>query len=221
MTKEIAYWDHRAEELKAQEQAGKVNARLNSEMARRRADELQGRLQRRLAELEQEKRLAPQPPLVIGGALIVPRGLLVRLDERLETAAGLFGKEGRSAIEREAMRAVMERERQMGFEPVDVSAARLGWDIESRLPKRGKLRFIEVKGRLAGAKTITVSKNEILAALNKPQDYFLAVVEVEWQNGEAHAVQVHYLKCPFRKEPDFAVTSVNYDLQELLTEAVA
>ncbi len=221
LTKEIAYWDHRAEELKAQEQAGKVNARLNSEMARRRADELQGRLQRRLAELEQEKRLAPQPPLVIGGALIVPRGLLVRLDERLETAAGLFGKEGRSAIEREAMRAVMERERQMGFEPVDVSAARLGWDIESRLPKRGKLRFIEVKGRLAGAKTITVSKNEILAALNKPQDYFLAVVEVEWQNGEAHAVQVHYLKCPFRKEPDFAVTSVNYDLQELLTEAVA
>ena len=59
LTKEIAYWDHRAEELKAQEQAGKINARLNSVKARRRADELQARLTWRLRELEQEKQLAP------------------------------------------------------------------------------------------------------------------------------------------------------------------
>ena len=30
LTKEITYWDHRAEQLKAQEQAGKTGARLNS-----------------------------------------------------------------------------------------------------------------------------------------------------------------------------------------------
>ena len=30
LTKEITYWDHRAEQLKLQEQAGKPNARLNS-----------------------------------------------------------------------------------------------------------------------------------------------------------------------------------------------
>ena len=33
LTKEIAYWDHRAEELKLQERAGKPNARLNSNTA--------------------------------------------------------------------------------------------------------------------------------------------------------------------------------------------
>ncbi|MEZ5434060.1 MAG: hypothetical protein R3F31_23410 [Verrucomicrobiales bacterium] len=38
LTKEINYWDHRAEELKLQEQAGKANARLNSNEARKRAD---------------------------------------------------------------------------------------------------------------------------------------------------------------------------------------
>ncbi|MDW8215785.1 MAG: RNA helicase, partial [Roseiflexaceae bacterium] len=49
LTKEIAYWDHRAEELKLQERAGKPAAQLNSHEARRRADELQARLERRMA----------------------------------------------------------------------------------------------------------------------------------------------------------------------------
>ena len=49
LTKEINYWDHRAEELKLQEQAGKTGARLNSGEARKRADMLQARLRKRLA----------------------------------------------------------------------------------------------------------------------------------------------------------------------------
>ena len=54
LTKEITYWDHRAEQLKLQEQAGKPNARLNSGEARKRADVLQARLQKRLEELKLE-----------------------------------------------------------------------------------------------------------------------------------------------------------------------
>ena len=46
LTKEITYWDHRAEELKLQERAGRPNARLNSDEARKRADLLQSRLQK-------------------------------------------------------------------------------------------------------------------------------------------------------------------------------
>ncbi len=46
LTKEINYWDHRATTLKDQELAGQVNARLNSEKARERADDLTGRLQK-------------------------------------------------------------------------------------------------------------------------------------------------------------------------------
>jgi hypothetical protein len=189
LTKEIAYWDHRAEELKAQEQAGRINARLNSEMARRRADDLQGRLQRRLAELDKERRIAPQAPLVIGGALVIPAGLLARLEGKSEEIAGSIRQRKQDAVEKAAMQAVMEREYGLGYKPVDVSAARLGWDIESHIPGSGKLRFIEVKGRVEGATTITVSKNEILAGLNKPDDFILAIVEVEIRDGRAEGRQ--------------------------------
>ena len=44
LAKEISYWDHQAARLSEQEAAGKPNARLNAQEARRRADDLQGRL---------------------------------------------------------------------------------------------------------------------------------------------------------------------------------
>lgn len=212
LTKEIAYWDHRAEELKAQEQAGKVNARLNSANARRRADELQARLTQRLRELEQEKQLAPLPPVVTGGALVIPAGLLAALKGETQPEPGLFAG-GTGAVEQMAMLAVMEQEIKMGYEPKDVSAEKCGYDIESRIPGTGKLRFIEVKGRVAGARTVTVTKNEILTALNKPEDYILAVVTVE--NGRVAGIV--YISEPFTQQPDFAATSVNYNLNELLS----
>ena len=74
LTKEITYWDHRAEILKAQEQAGKPNARLNSDEARKRADSLQARLEKRMDELKLERQLAPLPPVILGGLLVVPAG---------------------------------------------------------------------------------------------------------------------------------------------------
>jgi hypothetical protein len=224
LTKEIAYWDHRAEELKAQEQAGRRNARLNSEMARRRADELQGRLQRRLEGLEQERRLSPLPPVVLGGAVIIPTGLLAVVDsEAGEDETEMLFARHRDLIEQTAMQAVMAEERRRGFTPRDVSKAKVGWDVESEIPAEpGRLRFIEVKGRITRAKTVTVSKNEILAALNKPNDFFLAIVEVSVKAGNAPgatAVAVSYVRQPFQREPDFGVTSVNYDLESLVTRA--
>ena len=47
-------------------------------------------------------------------------------------------------------RSVMEIERSLGFEPTDREFEQLGYDIESRVPGTGKLRFIEVKGRVTG-----------------------------------------------------------------------
>ncbi len=87
----------------------------------------------------------------------------------------------------------------------------MGYDIESRDPKTGRLRFIEVKGRVAGADTITVTRNEILTALNKPEDFILALVV--FQEDGSH--QVRYVRRPFNREPDFGVTSVNYSFAEL------
>jgi SNF2 family DNA or RNA helicase len=79
LTTEISYWDNRAAQLKAQEAAGKPNARLNSQLARSRAEELLSRLERRMAELAQERKLSPLPPIVVGCALVTPQGLLNRL----------------------------------------------------------------------------------------------------------------------------------------------
>ncbi|HQL95750.1 MAG TPA: helicase-related protein, partial [Candidatus Hydrogenedentes bacterium] len=67
LQKEINHWDHRAAQLKAQEQAGKTNARINWQEARRRADVLQERLKRRLAELEKERFISALSPVVLGG----------------------------------------------------------------------------------------------------------------------------------------------------------
>jgi hypothetical protein len=96
-----------------------------------------------------------------------------------------------------------------------VSAERCGYDIESRVPAGGRLRFIEVKGRHKDGKTITVTKNEILRALNKPDDFILAIVLV---NGDEVA-EPQYVRRPFQIEPDFGVTSVNYDVGELIARS--
>jgi hypothetical protein len=98
---------------------------------------------------------------------------------------------------------------------VDREYEKLGYDIESRNPRTSRLRFLEVKGRVAGAAIITVTKNEILYSLNKPEDFILAIVE--FLPDDAH--RVHYLRHPFQREPDFGVTSVNYDFTELLARA--
>ena len=76
LTKEINHWDHRAQQLRLQESAGQVNARLNSELAQRRADDLQARLQNRLHELDLEAQLSPLPPVVLGGAIVIPASRL-------------------------------------------------------------------------------------------------------------------------------------------------
>lgn len=215
LTKEIGYWDYRAAELKLQEQAGKPNARLNSQEARRRADELQARLQRRMEQLDLESQIAALPPVVLGGLVVVPLGLLRKLMGESVSAPGNTGET--QAVAARARSIVIEVERSLGFEPVDREREKLGYDIESRDPNTGKLRFIEVKGRVTGAETITVTRNEILYSLNKPDSFILAIVEFFPDNTH----RVHYLRRPFQREPDFGVTSVNYSFAELLARAEA
>jgi len=214
---EITYWDRRAEELRLKEEAGKPNVHLNSAKARQRADELQGRLADRLRTLGEEGNLSPLPPQILGVALVLPAGLLARLRGQAQASGktpAAFARETRE-VELIAMVAVMAAERELGFEPRDVSAARVGYDIESREPVTGRLRFIEVKGRVAGAATLTVTRNEILTAFNKPEDFVLALVEVE----EGKVRGTKYLRQPFQREPDFGVASVNYAWRGLWNRA--
>src|SRR5690606_8322226 len=104
----------------------------------------------------------------------------------------------RARIERIAMDAVCAAERALGHTPKDVSADKCGWDITSRPPmiddRLQDDRLIEVKGRARGATTITVTRNEILAALNKPEQFILAIVLVD---EDGHAEGPYYLQRPF------------------------
>ena len=171
LTKEFNHWDHRAEQLKLQEQAGKVGARLNSGEARRRADNLRARLQKRLEELRLEAQISPLPPVVLGGLLVIPKGLIDATRDRQEEAATAAGTTDKQAVAARARAIIMDVERSFGYEPTDRETEHLGYDIESRVPDTGKLRFIEVKGRDSGAATVTVTRNEILYSLNKPEDF--------------------------------------------------
>ena len=186
LTKEINWWDHRAEHLKMQEQAGRPNARLNSNEARKRADELQTRLARRLDELQKEKQISPLPPVVIGGLLVIPAGLLSQWTPLPNTplpGTPLSNPDPEGAARdtqaaaAKARGIIMETERGLGFLPTDVELEKRGYDIESRVPNTGRLRFLEVKGRITTADTVTVTKNEILYSLNNPENFILAIVE--------------------------------------------
>ncbi|MDR1857192.1 MAG: DUF3883 domain-containing protein [Desulfovibrio sp.] len=226
LTAEIQYWDFRAGELKRQEDAGKPNAKINSQLATQRAEKLAARLRRRTEELEQERQVFPRAPVVTAGAVVIPLGLLREImgvaDENGDSdgsAPESQDSAARREVELAAMRAVMTIERELGYEPVDVSATKCGYDVESRVPEGMRdggacLRFIEVKGRAVGADTVTITKNEILTALNKPDDSILAIVEVD-----GGRTSTRYLKRAFRSTPDFAATSVTYAIADLAAGA--
>ena len=146
---------------------------------------------------------------------MVPSGLLSAMRGLPASAPGNAVDTQLSAARARAI--IMEVERQLGFVPTDREFEKLGYDIESLVPGSGQLRFIEVKGRVSGADVITVTRNEILYSLNKPDDYILAIVEF----GEDGSQHTHYLRRPFQREPDFGVTSVNYAFADLLARAGA
>lgn len=211
---EINYWDTRADELRAKEEAGRHGIYMNSARARQHADELAGRLKHRMAELDRELALVNATPVVVGMALVVPASLVT---EEVPAAEFCADAEARRRIERLAIEKVMETERALGRHPIDVGVPGRPWHVESRDPATGDLYFIEVKGRVAGADTVTVTRNEIITAVNRPDRYILALVHVEGD----FAHEPRYLRQPFSMEPEFSVTSVTYNLADLLARAEA
>jgi len=190
LTREINYWDQRAATLRDQLASGR-QPKMNPDRAQARADELAARLTRRLSELEAERELQALPPVLVGAALVVPAGLLAELgDPKAETAAR-FASETRTVEER-AMEAVLQAEARLGRRAEAMPHSNPGYDIRS-IGQDGHLLLIEVKGRVAGAETVTVTRNEILTALNAAERYVLALVELRDDGSEA----VRYLYDPF------------------------
>jgi hypothetical protein len=235
LTTEITHWDNQSIRLKEQERMGRVNARLNSARALQRRDELTLRMQARLAELELERRISAQAPNVIGGALVIPIGCIRRL-------AGLPADEAtvlelrNKYVEMAAMHAVMAAEVEQGYTPRPVYRT-TSYDIESESPTpEMPLRIIEVKGFSAGSTDVTLTANEIRHALNKRDQWLLALVRVphdETVSGYAlqraldagdirHDVaarcEVRYVRCWLDRPPGFASTGENFNIATLWSQ---
>jgi hypothetical protein len=187
---------------------------MNPINAERRATELAERLRRREDELRAEAQVSPKPPVLRGGVLVVPWGLVARMSgSQTDQAATTRARETRR-VEAIAMDAVMEHERRLGHEPRSVAADKCGYDVESRMPD-GVLRFIEVKGRVADADTVTVTRHEIVTALNEPENFRLAIVRVDGER----PTHLAYIRQPFDRDPGFGVESVTYAIADLLQRA--
>lgn len=217
LKKEINYWDARAFELKEEEKAGK-KTRLNWQNAQRRAEDLAERQKRRLDQLQQERFISSQPPRVRGGMVVIPRGLLDTCNAPIIPNHFAENSAARSAIELAAMEAVMAAERALGNAPVDVSAQKIGYDIASHDPKSGHFRFIEVKGRIDGADSVMITRQEVITSLHEPEKFILAIVSVT--AGFAH--EPRYVHGPLvEREPSFLETAIQFDLRRLLERAEA
>ena len=215
LTREINYWDARAARLREEERAGKEQ-RINASNAEATAQRLVERLHKRQEELDRERQITAPPPVLKGAALVIPNGLLCARMAQAPGPVGNFVCEdpaARVVVELAAMEAVMAHERALGHSPVDVSEQKKGWDIESRDASGGPLRLIEVKGRHAEARDVIVTKNEILASLNAPEAFHLALVSVT--GGFAH--QPVYVQRFFQRELGFGETAVVFSIDKLLS----
>ncbi len=220
LSKEIAFWSDRWLKLKDDQEAGK-DVRLNVENVRRTLTDLEGRLANRKKELQSMRHVVNGTPIVLGGALIVPGGLIRKVRGDEQTLPHISADPiARSRIERIAMDAVRHVEESQGCHVVDVSADKCGWDLTSHPPAIGQQqpdpRHIEVKGRVKGAATVTVTHNEILSAFNQGDKFVLAIVLVNEDDSYEGPL---YIRRPFDREPGWGVSSINYNLSELLQKA--
>jgi hypothetical protein len=116
------------------------------------------------------------------------------------------------------MDAVMATEKLLGNVPSDVSAQKIGYDIVSYDSKTQHLRFIEVKGRVDGADTVMITRQEVITSLHEPEKYILAIVQVE----SGFAREPRYVRGALAQhEPAFEHTAIQFNLKSLLERAEA
>ncbi|MEW5882502.1 MAG: hypothetical protein AB1761_18940 [Pseudomonadota bacterium] len=73
--------------------------------ALKRADALQARLQKRLEQLQRERQIAPLPPVVLGGLLVVPAEMIAAMTSRpLPAGIELVDRQAAAAAVRESGR---------------------------------------------------------------------------------------------------------------------
>jgi hypothetical protein len=154
---------------------------------------LEARLAAREEQLAKERKLAIAPPVVVGGILVIPQGML---DQRrgVEPDPRIHDTE---RSDRLAVAAVLATETRLGRSPREMPHNNPGFDIESKKPD-GTLLHIEVKGRVVGGTEFTVTTTELNTGKNAADKYVLAQVEV----ADDDTTTVRYQYDPFRDRGD-------------------
>lgn len=163
-----------AELLEAKE-AGDTSPLLfaNLKTTEDRLDELNARLERRRAELEQERRAVITDVQHHGRAWVLPHP-----ERAAPTIAPMVRDD---EVERIAVQAAIAYEEARGWTVVSVEQDNRGFDLISRKPHPEdsetaiEVRFIEVKGR-AAVGDIALTANEYKTAERLKQDYWLYAV---------------------------------------------
>lgn len=149
-------------------------------------DELNGRLERRRAELAMECHLAIGDIEHLGRAWVLPHPQ--------RTAPGIAPMVRDEEIERIAVEEAIRHETARGWVVESVEKDNRGFDLISRKPHPHDdktftdVRFIEVKGR-AGVGEVALSANEYKTAERLRKDYWLYVVFNCGVTPELHAIQ--------------------------------
>jgi superfamily II DNA or RNA helicase len=200
---EINYWDMRYADLLDQQSAGR-SLKMKPETAYARARDLERRLEKRLAQLDQDEELIARPPVISAAALVIPQGLL---DKLLGVSGGGRLPKDTTETDRRAIAAVLAAERSLGRDPREMQHNNPGYDIVSRRLD-GHLIYIEVKGRIEGAEGFWVTKTEVLHGKNAATGSRLALVSVSPAGPESDTVR--YIVDPFRDITfgDFAATGM-------------
>ena len=199
---EINHWDREHNRLEALERGGTAG-RLRAETALVRARQLDERLSRRLEQLDEAANLVAVPAVIRGAALVIPSTLLAT---GAEPEAQNFARQTEE-VERRAVEAVLAAERALGREPVEMPRNNPGYDIQST-DQSGFIHYIEVKGRIEGSDTFTITTNEITFAQTQGDRHRLALVEVS-TNG-ADSDQLRYVSDAFTHlEPSATTRSYN------------
>ena len=200
--------DGKVSDFRTKEREGTTRERnlalANRLRAEEQRDNLEQRLQLREEETHRRTHLRPQPPRIVGGALVIPALAPDKGEDPPDP-------EQRRRVEKIAMDAIMDHERSLGHVPRDVSSENLGYDVASQVAD-GPARYIEVKGRRAGAGTVSLSRNEMITAKNSGDNFFLAVVEVE---GEKVSHMEYFSASLLKEDTDNLTASFNLSLKDL------
>jgi len=174
----------------------------NKKQIEDRLDELNGRLDRRREELQQERQCTIGDIQHIGRAWVLPH------PER--TSPGIAPMVRDEEIEHAAVAAATAYEEARGWRVESVEAQNRGFDLISRKPHPEdpktciEVRFIEVKGR-ATIGEIALTSNEYKTAARLKKDYWLYAVF-----NCAATPQVHPIQDPARLGWEPVVTIEHY-----------